>query len=176
MTCLPCNYPLWRSQPFNRSKVQRQLSRSEAVLDVPIVIAVPPLRYVQNVKLRSSSFNSSAFNHSTFSRSQPFNGRAVHHERFIEVLAPIRRMNWRQNSQRIDKQQCHSRFFSNDFAVLPNIDRGAVHACGFAGNLCGAAQGAPDGGGEFHGFFFTLVFFMVLVPAFDGRQRSIAVE
>ncbi len=42
------------------------------------------------------------FNHSTFSRSQPFNGRAAHHERFIKVLAPIRRMNWRQNSQRIE--------------------------------------------------------------------------
>ena len=60
-------YPLDRSrsmvQGFGDSsrltvqtlKVQRQLSRSEAVPDVPIVPAVSPLGYVQHVKLRLSS-------------------------------------------------------------------------------------------------------------------------
>ena len=52
-------------------------------------------------------------------------------------------------SQRIDRQQSYSRFFSDDFAVLPNIDRGAVHAGGLAGDLGGAAQSAAEGGGEF---------------------------
>ena len=41
------------------------------------------------------------------------------------------------------------RFFGDDFAVFPNIGRGAVHAGGLAGDLDGAAQRAPNSGGEF---------------------------
>jgi hypothetical protein len=67
-------------------------------------------------------------------------------------------MNCRQNSQRTDGQQSHSRFFSDDFAVLPNIDRRPVHACNLARDLGGAAQGAPNGGGELPGFLLHLSF------------------
>ena len=37
------------------------------------------------------------------------------------------------------------RFFGDDFAVLPNVDRRAVHA----GGLGRASEGAPNSGGEF---------------------------
>ena len=37
-----------------------------------------------------------------------------------------------------------SRFLRNDLAILPNVNRRSVHARGFACDLCGAAQGAPD--------------------------------
>ena len=143
----------------SRSTVQRQLSRSEAVPDVPIVPAVPPLATFKTLNSdqarstvqRFKSFNIFEIAAVQWSSSSPLG--------FIKVLAPIRRMNWRQNSQRIDKQQCHSRFFSNDFAVLPNIDRRPVHACGLAGDLCGAAQGAPNGRGELLGFLLHFSFF-----------------
>ena len=39
------------------------------------------------------------------------------------------------------------RFFGDDFAVFPVVNRRAVHARGFARDLGGAAQGAADGGG-----------------------------
>ena len=48
-----------------------------------------------------------------------------------------------------DHERIRSWFFGDDFAVLPNVDRRAVHAGGLAGDLGGAAQGAPDCGGEF---------------------------
>lgn len=57
-------------------------------------------------------------------------------------------MSCRQDCQRIDRQQSNSRFLGDDFAVFPNVDRRAVHAGGLAGDFCGAAQRAPNGGGE----------------------------
>lgn len=47
------------------------------------------------------------------------------------------------------EERAQLRFFSDDFAVFPNIDGRAVHAGGFAGDLGGAAQSASHGGGEF---------------------------
>jgi hypothetical protein len=41
------------------------------------------------------------------------------------------------------------RLFSNDLAVLRNIDRRAVHACGLAGALGRASEGAANRRGEF---------------------------
>lgn len=41
-----------------------------------------------------------------------------------------------------------SRFLRNDLAVLPDVDRRPVHARGLTCDLCGAAQGAPNGSRE----------------------------
>ena len=48
------------------------------------------------------------------------------------------------------------RLFGDDFAVLPDVDRRAVHARGLARDLAGAAQRTADGGGEFFCFLFHL--------------------
>jgi len=41
------------------------------------------------------------------------------------------------------------RLLGDDLAILPNVDRRAVHARGLARDFRGAAQGAADRGGEF---------------------------
>ena len=57
LTYFPYNYPLWRSQPFNGSIVQKfNDSRNAAVPDVPIVPAVPPL-LVHHSDARSNDSN-----------------------------------------------------------------------------------------------------------------------
>jgi hypothetical protein len=55
----------------------------------------------------------------------------------------------RIETDRDDHERIRSRFFGDDFAVLPNVDGRAVHARGLAGDLGGAAQRTADGGGEF---------------------------
>ena len=41
------------------------------------------------------------------------------------------------------------RFFGDDFAVFPDVDRRAVHARGLAGGLGRASERTPNSGGEF---------------------------
>ena len=55
----------------------------------------------------------------------------------------------RTETDRDDHKRITLRFLRDDLAVFPNINRGAVHAGGFAGDLGGAAQSASHGGGEF---------------------------
>jgi hypothetical protein len=111
---------------------------------------VPPLRSTKT----AGGFQSLQ----TFNRFAPFKsfknlrGRGNFHD--LGILQTTAGGTERQTNSRL----------CDDFAVLPNIDRRAMHACGLAGDFCGAAQCAADRSGELLGSFFTLVFFMVLVP------------
>ena len=60
----------------------------------------------------------------------------------------------RRYSQR--RRSNPSRFFGDDFAIFPYVDRRAVHARGLARHFGGAAQRAAHRGGEFFRFLFRL--------------------
>jgi hypothetical protein len=60
---------------------------------------------------------------------------------------------FRTPGQRLTDRVVALRFFGDDFAVLPDVNRRAVHAGGLARDLGGAAECASNGGGEFLRFF-----------------------
>ena len=69
------------------------------------------------------------------------------------------------------------RFFGDDFAVFPDVNRRAVHTGRFSRDSGGAAQGTSHGGGEFLRFFLypsavVAWFFVSILADFDLNART----